>query len=284
MKPPEPAAIVQTADAKAELDAAFKAFEESGRKRLEAAVVIGGILTERKRQCGHGNWLKWLEMHFPQGRQRAADFIRVYENRGKCSRAATFEEALALVAGESRPEPPPPAPEPDEPEAGGEEPADETEPQQPARSHRPKPGESVTITAADEKREKDKRAPAPALKDALGNAVPECLADTFGDPMLAEAVARIDAAHKELASIEQHVVNTLAKKGAFWPYALYGECAQRLKDALNAVAVASANLAAGVPYCVCPKCKGAGCKDCRKSGAWPKHRHDGRTQYGEGAA
>lgn len=125
--------------------------------------------------------------------------------------------------------------------------------------------------------------PAPFLKDGLGAVIPRGLADTFGDPMLADAIARIDAAHKELVSLEQHVVRTLARKGEFWPYALFGECAKSLRAAADRAAEASAQLFAGVPFCVCPKCKGDGCQDCRNSGAWPRHRYDNRAQYGDAA-
>lgn len=125
--------------------------------------------------------------------------------------------------------------------------------------------------------------PEPQLKDGLGNPVPRELADTFGDPMLAAAIARIDAVHKELLSIEQHVLNTLLRKGEFWPYAQFGECAKSLGASADRAAEASAQLSNGLPFCVCPTCKGCGCKACRNSGAWSRHRHEQRAQYGDKA-
>jgi hypothetical protein len=119
------------------------------------------------------------------------------------------------------------------------------------------------------------------IKDGLGVYVPRGLADTFGDPMLTDCIARIKAAHRELASIEKHILSTLSKKGEFWPYALYGEAAQSLAESADRAAEAFAQLEAGVPFCVCPKCKGEGCADCRNSGAWPKHRYENRAQYGD---
>lgn len=95
-----PAVVRESAPRQAELAAAFAMFEESGKRRLEAAIRIGGILADRKKCVGHGNWLKWLEQHFPFGRERAADFIRVYLEHEKVGRAATFEEALRLLAPE----------------------------------------------------------------------------------------------------------------------------------------------------------------------------------------
>lgn len=128
---------------------------------------------------------------------------------------------------------------------------------------------------------KTKPAPEPAIKDGLGNVVPRCVADTFGDPMLTDAVARIDAVHKELVSIEHHVATVLSTKGEFWPYAQFGECCKSLKDAVTSAGNASNQLFIGVPFCVCPKCRGEGCKDCRNSGAWNRHRHEQRAQYGD---
>ena len=137
---------------------------------------------------------------------------------------------------------------------------------------------------ADAAPEPPKGEPEPEpLKDGLGNAVPRALVDTFGDPMLAEAVARIDAAHRELISVQQHVLKTLSRKGDVWPYAHYGECAKSLADAADRLAEASRQLADGIPFCVCPHCRGEGCPECRQSGAWPRHRYDNRTQYGDAA-
>ena len=117
--------------------------------------------------------------------------------------------------------------------------------------------------------------------DGLGAYVPRGLADTFGDPMLTDCIARIKAVHRELVSIENHILKTLSRKSEFWPYALYGESAKSIAEGADRVAEAFAQLEAGVPFCVCPKCKGDGCKDCRNSGAWPKHRHENRAQYGD---
>jgi hypothetical protein len=147
-------------------------------------------------------------------------------------------------------------------------------------------GPAAVKEKAKEQREKKKAQPAkkqpePILKDGLGAVVPRGLADTFGDTMLADAVERIEAIHKELCSVEQHVVTTLARKGEFWPYAQFGECAKSIKGAADAVAVAASQLANGLPFCVCPHCKGDGCTHCRNSGAWSRHRHEQRAQYGD---
>lgn len=137
------------------------------------------------------------------------------------------------------------------------------------------------VAAVVEEQTDDRDATNKLIKDGLGAYVPRGLADTFGDPMLADCIARITAAHRELVSIEKHILNTLSRKGEFWPYALFGEAAKSLLEAANRAAEAHAQLSAGVPFCVCPKCKGDGCKDCRNSGAWPKHRYENRAQYGD---
>ena len=137
------------------------------------------------------------------------------------------------------------------------------------------------VAAVHEEQTADRDATNKLIKDGLGAYVPRGLADTFGDPMLADCIARITAAHRELISIEKHILNTLSRKGEFWPYALFGESAKSLAEAANRTAEAHAQLSAGVPFCVCPKCKGDGCKDCRNSGAWPKHRYENREQYGD---
>jgi hypothetical protein len=137
------------------------------------------------------------------------------------------------------------------------------------------------VDPADDEPEPPIPATVSVLKDGLGNVIPRHVADTFGDPMLAEAIARIDAVHKELVSIEQHVLKTLARKGEFWPYALCGECAKSLGAAADRAAEASAQLSNGIPFCVCPTCKGVGCKACRNSGAWSRHRYEQRAQYGD---
>ena len=98
-----PPAIVRSAsELKAALKAAFDLFQGYDRKRLEQAIVIGGILAEQKRQCGHGNWLPWLAQNFAYGSERAADFIRVYMQRDKCGHLAGFEEALQFLTASAR--------------------------------------------------------------------------------------------------------------------------------------------------------------------------------------
>lgn len=117
-------------------------------------------------------------------------------------------------------------------------------------------------------------------RDGMGNPVPDCVADTFGDPALKNVVERIRQAHREIVSIESHVKTTLQKKAQFWPFAHYGKSMESLLNAADHVATAMAQLESGLPYCVCPKCHGEGCIHCRQAGYWPKWKHEGREQYG----
>ena len=45
---------------------------------------------------------------------------------------------------------------------------------------------------------------------------------------------------------------------------------------------AHAHVTAGVPFRVCPKCKGKECRACQQTGYWTRHRHDHADQYGGG--
>jgi hypothetical protein len=96
--PLDPPAVVRPApDPRSALAAAFAAFQDLGRRRLDQALVIGQLLAEQKKLCGHGNWLARLKENAPFGRERAADFIRVHLERAKCGHLATFEEALQFL-------------------------------------------------------------------------------------------------------------------------------------------------------------------------------------------
>ncbi len=123
-------------------------------------------------------------------------------------------------------------------------------------------------------RTKPQKVPNVRLKDGLGNPVPDCVADTFGDTALIDCVERINAAHREILSIEAHIRTTLQRKAEFWPFAFYGESMKSLGHAADRIAEASSQLFIGIPFKVCPGCRGEGCKDCRNSGTWTRHMHE----------
>lgn len=309
----DPPAIVRpAADALDELAARINTThavaEEATRKGLERYREVGLMLTEAKKKCGHGKWLPWLKANVKFTERHARRYIELSKSDVTSDLEGQWRAILGNAASDEPEEPAPAkppravaAPKPVEPEPDPGFPRDDApEPfdavfdapalaDLAADQHEPEPEEPEPEEPEPEEPQEEP-APAtlsmpktPVLKDGLGNVVPRGVADTFGDPMLTEAIARIDAAHKELVSIESHVIRTLSRKGEFWPYALFGECAKSLRAAADRAAEASAQLFAGVPFCVCPKCRGDGCTDCRNSGAWPRHRHDNRAQYGDAA-
>lgn len=78
---------------------------------LERAFRIGELFMEQKAECGHGEWLPWLEEHFPakaDGKggispQSAAQYIRAYQNREELRAAMieTFSDARKYLAEHS---------------------------------------------------------------------------------------------------------------------------------------------------------------------------------------
>ena len=78
---------------------------------LERAFRIGELFMEQKAECGHGEWLPWLEEHFPakaDGKggispQSAAQYIRAYQNREELRAAMieTFSDARKFLAEHS---------------------------------------------------------------------------------------------------------------------------------------------------------------------------------------
>ncbi len=126
--------------------------------------------------------------------------------------------------------------------------------------------------------------------DGLGRPVPECIADTFGDPTLPTTLDRIAKVLAELRSIVAHVQNTLSRKAEWLPYCHFGESLASFAAGVELVLTAHDQLDAGTPFVPCPTCGGHGykphaeaqpCKDCRGSGYWPRWRYAGRNQYGQ---
>jgi hypothetical protein len=77
------------------------------KKTFEDIVAIGRLLTEAKKQAGHGNWLSWLDKEFGWSAETAANFTRVYarraifqkiRNMARCTPTVLY--ALAKAPGE----------------------------------------------------------------------------------------------------------------------------------------------------------------------------------------
>lgn len=119
------------------------------------------------------------------------------------------------------------------------------------------------------------------IKDQLGNVVPRSVRDTFGDKQLPELIDRMKASAAELKAIKGRVMAVWQGLQQFYPFAHFDKANAGVTTALEEVEVAVAQLEAGLPYCVCPKCKGERCPQCQQSGVWPKHRHmNVGRQYG----
>jgi hypothetical protein len=58
------------ADLAAQIRAEHAAFMEAGRRTIEHAFALGGLLIEAKEKAGHGNWLPWLAEHCPNISER----------------------------------------------------------------------------------------------------------------------------------------------------------------------------------------------------------------------
>jgi hypothetical protein len=151
-----------------------------------------------------------------------------------------------------------------------EEESDEeaTEESLPEEQPKRKRGRPPGGTAARESRERRQQAtvsgngpPAPAARkervlDQLGQEVPERLIPTFRDPVL-EGIA--DVLEEQAAAL----------KGADnWAYFV------RRADFILKLEGIVENLRGAVPYALCPKCRGAGCKRCRNAGFLPRDLYE----------
>lgn len=143
--------------------------------------------------------------------------------------------------------------------------AEEAPPEEPPKRKRGRPPGG---TAAKESRERRQETPdsgnsppVPTAKkervvDQLGQEVPERLIPTFRDPVL-EGIA--DVLEEQAAAL----------KGADnWAYFV------RRADFILKLEGIVENLRGAVPYALCPKCKGAGCKRCRNAGFLPRDLYE----------
>jgi hypothetical protein len=78
----------------------------AAKTTITEALRIGELLTEQKAECGHGNWLPWLEANIHFSQRTAHNYMSVYERRGELESEtiANLTEAYRLLAGEVEPE------------------------------------------------------------------------------------------------------------------------------------------------------------------------------------
>lgn len=60
-----------------------RTFCEELRTNLPNAIQAGELLVEQKAECGHGNWLQWIEANLEFSRYTAVDYMRCYLKRGQ---------------------------------------------------------------------------------------------------------------------------------------------------------------------------------------------------------
>jgi ParB-like chromosome segregation protein Spo0J len=115
--------------------------------------------------------------------------------------------------------------------------------------------------------------------DGLGNPVPDCVADAFFDPALRNLVVEVFDHGKALKTLVDRI-KSVARKSAAWPFAGFGKAMTAVANAIDDIKEAHGHLDAGVPFAVCPKCRGNGCAACSQSGHLTRHMHDNADQYG----
>lgn len=141
--------------------------------------------------------------------------------------------------------------------------------------------ESVSAAHTELKKRKALAAAPPtkgqALKDAAGVEVPGHLRDLFGDKWLEEAAKDVT----ETIAALKRLRKTVSRKGAV--YGLFLNCPE-IMTSLDAAVVelenAKANVTAGQPHVVCPKCQGKTCEHCRKGGWLTRWREAELTREG----
>jgi DUF3102 family protein len=78
-----------------------------GKRAVGDVIEIGRRLSECKRICGHGNWLRWLDREFGWTDKTAEHFINVYKLSGKFENFSNLDlpfSALYMLAAPSTPE------------------------------------------------------------------------------------------------------------------------------------------------------------------------------------
>jgi hypothetical protein len=84
-------------------------------------ILLGEMLSKKKEELGHGNWLPWAESNLKFTAHQAAKYMRVYERRaeiqiGPAGPISSLNGITRLLADPSGPPPRPKAIAPDSPE------------------------------------------------------------------------------------------------------------------------------------------------------------------------
>lgn len=119
--------------------------------------------------------------------------------------------------------------------------------------------------------------PRDVLKDRLGNVLPDSCRDAFADPGLGELIEELEGV-ESMISAESWAVRA-GKLTGHYGFILIEQFREHAMEALHRIELATEALKAGIPYAVCPKCKGVSpkangktCVGCRGYGHIPEHK------------
>lgn len=118
------------------------------------------------------------------------------------------------------------------------------------------------------------------VKDSLGNPVPDRCRDAFADPALKDLIDELENAEALVRA--EPWLDRATKLTDHYQFLLLDKFRTHSMDALRSIQLAKEALASGMPYAVCPKCKGEEngkvCRSCRGGGHIPLHRWEELTR------
>lgn len=91
-----------------EIGTEFVSMEERWHDALQHAIAAGEKLVEAKALVKHGEWLPWLESHFPKSQRTASNCMKLARKSAEIADLPTVREALAALAPPKQPEAIPP--------------------------------------------------------------------------------------------------------------------------------------------------------------------------------
>src|SRR4051812_29165519 len=78
--------------------AEHEAFERDARSAIGHAIRAGEALIAAKAKVRHGEWLPWLEAHFPASERTAQGYMRLARNPQRVADLGTVRAGLAELA------------------------------------------------------------------------------------------------------------------------------------------------------------------------------------------
>ncbi len=77
-----------------------ESIETSAKNMVKTAIIIGDLLSVKKAELKHGDFLPWIESNLTISRFTASRYMKLYENRDRLNvaRVQHLREALALLS------------------------------------------------------------------------------------------------------------------------------------------------------------------------------------------